>query len=112
MKILSWNCRSLGSKWTISYLREIWGKHRHAFLFLSETKQQFEFVQSFQFYLGYSHLHTVDPNGKSGGQALFYDFTYKFNIISSSNRIIDVETEHNEKRFFFFICLWCAGSKF
>ena len=47
MKILSWNCRGLGTSWTISYLREIYYKHRPEFLFLSETKQNFEFVQSF-----------------------------------------------------------------
>ena len=90
----------MGSKWTISYLREIWGKHRLAFLFLPETKQKFEFVQSFQFHFGYSHLHTVDPIGRSDGLALFYDSTYKVNIISSNNRIIDVETEYKGKRIF------------
>ena len=97
MKILSWNYRGLGSKWTISYLREIRWKHKPVFLFLSETKQHFNFVQSFQFYFRYSHLHTVDPLGRSGGLALFYDSTYKVNIISSSNIIIDVETEYNGK---------------
>ena len=57
-------------------------------------------MQFFQFHFGYSHLHTVDPLGRSGGLALFYDSTYKVNIISSSNRIIDVETEYNGKRIF------------
>ena len=97
MKIISWNCQGLGSHWTFSYLREIWGKHKPAFLFLSETKQQFDFVQSVQFHFGYSHLHTVDPLGRSGGLALFYDSSFKVTILSSNNRIIDVETEYEGK---------------
>lgn len=55
------NCQGLGSSWTFSYLREIWSKHKPVFLFLSETKQQFDFVQSVQFHFGYSHLHTIHP---------------------------------------------------
>lgn len=34
MRVLSWNCRGMGSKWNISYLREIWYKHKPDFLFL------------------------------------------------------------------------------
>lgn len=100
MKILSWNCHGMGSHWTISYLREIWGIHKPSFLFLSETKQQFDFVQSFQFHFGYSHLHTVDPQGRSGGLALYYDSSLEVDIISSSNRIIDVAAMYNGKRIF------------
>ena len=100
MKIISWNCQGLGTSWTISYLREIYYKHRPTFLFLSETKQNFEFVQSFQFHFGFTHLHTVDPQGRSGGLALYYDSSYKVNIISSSNRILDIETEYKGKRIF------------
>ena len=72
MKILSWNCRGLGRHWTISYLRETWHKHKPDFLFLSETKQDFEFVQRFQSHFGYDSLATVDPNGRSGGLAIFF----------------------------------------
>lgn len=100
MKILSWNCRGLGRHWTFSYLRETWSKYKPAFIFLSEKKQKFDFVQSVQFHFGYSHLHTVDPIGRSGGLALFYDSSYKVNIISSNNRIIDTEIEYEGKRIF------------
>uniref|UniRef100_A0A0D3ACK8 Endonuclease/exonuclease/phosphatase domain-containing protein n=1 Tax=Brassica oleracea var. oleracea TaxID=109376 RepID=A0A0D3ACK8_BRAOL len=86
--------RGMGSHWTISYLREIWHKHKPDFLFLSETKQDFEFVQKFQSHVGYDHLVTVDPNGRSGGLALFYNNDYQVQILYSSNRMIrmiDVE---------------------
>ena len=111
MKILSWNCRRMGSNYTISYLRDIWHKHKPAFLFLSETKQQFGLVQNFQFHFGYKHLHTVDPIGRSGGLALYYDHDSPVSIIYSSNRIIDIETTY-KGIFLLLFCIWgpCSGS--
>ena len=91
MRILSWNCRGVGSKWTISYLTEIWHKHKPDFLFLSETKQDFGFVQKFQGHFGFDNLVTVDPVGRSGGLALYYNNEYQVNVLYSSNRMIDVE---------------------
>ena len=100
MKILSWNCRGLRSHWTISYLREIWHKHKPDFLFLSETKQDFEFVQGFQSHFGYDSLVTVDPSGRSGGLALFYNNEYQVKILYSSNRMIDIEAVANRQQVF------------
>ncbi|KAF8095652.1 hypothetical protein N665_0327s0008 [Sinapis alba] len=91
MRILSWNCRGMGSKATISYLREIWHKHKPDFLFQSETKQDLDFAQSFQGHFGYDKLVTVDPNGMSGGLALYFNNEYQVSILFSSNRMIDVE---------------------
>ena len=79
------------NKWTISYLREIWHKHKPDFLFLSETKQDSEFVQGFQTHFGFDNLVTVDPVGRSGGLALFYNDEYQAHVLYSSNRMIDVE---------------------
>ena len=100
MKILSWNVRGLGSHWTISYLREIWHKHKPEFIFLSETKQDFEFVQGVQAHFGYDYLVTVDPNGRSGGLALFYNNEYQVKILYSSNRMIDIEAVVKGKQVF------------
>ena len=91
MRVLSWNCLGIGSKWTISYLREIWHKHKPYFLFLSETKQDSKFVQGFQTHFGFDNLVTVDPVGRSGGLALFYNSEYQVQVLYSSNRMIDVE---------------------
>ena len=41
-----------------------------------------------------------NPQGKSGGLALFYKFSYKVNIVSCNNMITDVETEYNGKQIF------------
>ncbi|KAF8114392.1 hypothetical protein N665_0038s0016 [Sinapis alba] len=91
MRVLSWNCRGMGSKWTISYLRQIWYKHNPDFLFLSETKQDYNFVQGFKAHFGYDKLTAVEPNGMSGGLALLLNIDYQVKILFSSNRMIDVE---------------------
>ena len=77
----------MGSKWTISYLSEIRYKHKPDFLFLAETKQEPEFVQKFQALFGYDNLVTVDPLGRSGGLALFYNNEHQVRVLYSSNRI-------------------------
>ena len=91
MKVLSWNCRGAGSNWTISYLREIWHKHKPDFLFLSETKQDVAFLQRYQAHFGYDNLVTVDPIGTRGGLALFYNNEFQVKVLYTSNRMIDVE---------------------
>ena len=81
------------SKWTLSYLSEIRHKHKPDFLFLAETKQEPEFVQKWQAHFGYDNLVTIDPVGRSGGLALFYNNEYQVKVLYSSNRMIDVEAE-------------------
>ena len=51
------------------------------FLFLSETKQEFDFVQRVQLHSGFDNLVTVDPNGRSGGLALYYNNEYQIKIL-------------------------------
>lgn len=46
-RLLCWNNRCMGRKWTIIYLREIWYKHKPDFLYLSETEKDTTF---FAFY--------------------------------------------------------------
>ena len=100
------------SKWTISYLREIWHKHKPDFLFLSETKQEFEFVQGFQAHFGFDNLVTVDPVGQSGGLALYYNNDYQVKVLFSSNRMIDVEAVALGKTIFFNICVRGSSARF
>lgn len=73
------------------------------FLFLSETKQSFDFVKDFQFHYSYRYLHTIDPIGRSGGLALFYSKDFPITILYSSNRIIDIETSYNGKTFLYLL---------
>ncbi|XP_010412832.1 PREDICTED: uncharacterized protein LOC104699194 [Camelina sativa] len=96
MKILSWNCEGLENKATIGYLRDLWGKHKPDFLFLSETRQPFSVLESFVGHFGYSTLKTVEPIGCSGGLALFYNNNNNSNVsfLFESNRLIDVELHY------------------
>ena len=84
------------SKWIIRYLREIWHKH----------KQEFEFVQEFQSYFGFDNLVTVDPVGRSGGLAVYYNNEYQVNVLYSSIRMIDVEAVALGKMVYMtFVCM-------
>uniref|UniRef100_A0A0D2ZRR0 Zinc knuckle CX2CX4HX4C domain-containing protein n=1 Tax=Brassica oleracea var. oleracea TaxID=109376 RepID=A0A0D2ZRR0_BRAOL len=58
-----------------------------------ETKQDSEFVQKWQAHFGFDNLVTIDPVGRSGGLALFYNNKYQVKVLYSSNRMIDVEAE-------------------
>lgn len=60
-------------------------------MFLTETKQDFAFVQGFQDHFGFDNIVTVDPIGTSGGLALYYNNDYMVNILYTSNQMIDVE---------------------
>ena len=42
----------------------------------------------------------MDPNGRSGGLALFYNNEYQVKILYSSNRMIDIEAVSNGKQVF------------
>lgn len=66
-------------------------------MFLSETKQETEFVQAFQAHIRFDNLFTVDPVGRSGGLALFYNNESQAQVLYSSNRMIDVEAVTNGK---------------
>ncbi|XP_048613115.1 uncharacterized protein LOC125587045 [Brassica napus] len=48
-------------------------------------------MQDFQAHFGYDNLVTVDPIGRSGGLALYYNNEFEVTISYTSNRMIDVE---------------------
>ncbi|CAL9240482.1 unnamed protein product, partial [Arabidopsis halleri] len=92
MRILAWNCQGVGAYLTIQRLREMRRKFLPGFLFLSETKNERCVLEERQLDLGYDNLFTVEPEGNSGGLALFYSNDYPTTVISFTNRLIDVET--------------------
>lgn len=68
MKILSWNCRGLGSSSTISQLKESLRLLKPELTFICETKRRREFVSKVCSQLGWEdRWFSVDPMGKSGG---------------------------------------------
>ena len=59
-------------------------------MFLSEIKQDFAFVQGLQSHFDFDNLIMVDPNGTSGGSALYFNSEYQVKVLYSSNGMIDV----------------------
>ena len=47
-------------------------------------------MQDFQFEFGYNKLFTVEPEGRSGGLALFDLDSFDVEIVFSNNRMIDI----------------------
>ena len=57
-------------------------------------------MHGFQTHFGYDNLVTVDPIGRSGGLALFYNNMHQVKVLYSSNWMIDVETKALSKKIF------------
>ena len=93
MSAIAWNCQGAGAYLTKQHLRELHRCFHPSFLFLSETKNNFTFMQDFKFEFGYDNLFTVDPVGRSGGLALFYMNDAEVEIGFSSNRMNDIEAK-------------------
>lgn len=91
MSAITWNCQGAGAYLTKKHLRELHRCFTPSFLFLSETKNSYSFLQDFQFEFGYNKLFTVEPEGRSGGLALFYLDSFEVTILFSNDRMIDIE---------------------
>ena len=91
MSAIAWNCQGAGAYLTKQHLRELHRCFLPSFLFLSETKNNYSFLQDFQFEFGYNKLFTVEPEGRSGGLALFYLDSFDVIVLFSNNRMIDIE---------------------
>ena len=90
MNAIAWNCQRAGAYLTKQYLRELHQCFEPRFPFLSETKNNFYFLQYFKFEFGYDNLFTVEPLGRSGGLALFYMDDSEVSIEFSNARMIDI----------------------
>ena len=91
MSAIAWKCQGAGAYLTKQHLRELHRCFLPSFLFLSKTKNNYYFLQDFQFEFGYNKLFTVEPEGRSGGLALFYLDSFDVTVLFSNNRMIDIE---------------------
>ncbi|KAJ1394661.1 Endonuclease/exonuclease/phosphatase superfamily [Sesbania bispinosa] len=88
MKIISWNCRGVAATATVSELRELSSKHRPTIVFLMETRAKEGKLNRLKRLTKLQHLFCVEPDGLSGGLALFWDNSVEVEIISSTTNII------------------------
>lgn len=72
MKVLVWNCRGAGSPLTIPFLKEVIHLHSPNIVFLSETKNQKQFMNKVKNFIGFDDLFCLDPIGKSGEMSVMW----------------------------------------
>lgn len=89
--ILSWNCRGIASPFTTKALKHHIWRACPDVIFLSETKNSDELVDSKRRYLGYPEAEDVSPNGRSGGLALWWKHKVLISIIAKHQNYIHVK---------------------
>jgi hypothetical protein len=68
--------------------------HQPKIVFLSETRQNKNFVEGLRWRLGLNHVVTFSEKGKGGELALFWDESIHVELFKLGRRLIDV-TVHN-----------------
>lgn len=84
MKVLSWNCRGLGSPLAVHKLKGICKSHSFEIGFFYEAKYQSLMVEKILKGCGFSIVFCVDPQGQSGGLAFGWKENLKVMIDSHS----------------------------
>lgn len=99
MRVMSWNCRGLGSPSTVPQLKESLRLFRPELIFLCETKRKHGFVGTVCKKIGWDdRWYAVEPRGRSGGLLLEWNSeVIIYQIISSSFCIeVEFETPHSK----------------
>ncbi|KAK1379690.1 hypothetical protein POM88_026434 [Heracleum sosnowskyi] len=90
MNALAWNCQGLGSPGKIQFLQSVTRSEKPNFVFLSETISSYEKMEKLCHKLGYEGFLAVEPQGRSGGIAMFWKGVDNVNLLSLSRSHIDV----------------------
>ncbi|KAF2548280.1 hypothetical protein F2Q70_00022416 [Brassica cretica] len=75
-------------------------------MFLSETKQKFDYMLGLKKSLGYDQLFMVESVGLSGGLAMLWKDSYQVDVLSSDIRIIDLKVTCGVLSSFFLTCVY------
>lgn len=99
MRLVSWNCRGLGSPSTIPQLRESLRLYKPELVFLCETKRSKGFVGTVCKKLGWGdRWYEVDPEGRSGGLLVGWGHDVIVHQILGCSYSVEVEFETPETK--------------
>ncbi|XP_074374722.1 uncharacterized protein LOC141715140 [Apium graveolens] len=90
MNALARNCQGLGSPGKIRFLKEVTRSEKPVFVFLSETISNYSKMEKLSNVLGFKGFIAVEPQGRSGGIALFWKNADAGKLLSLSRSHIDV----------------------
>ena len=82
MLMLSWNCQRVGRPLTVCRLRDLVQSHRPIAVFLMETKNERRKLERIR-NVNFRHYFYIDPEGVSGGLALWWNDSIDIQIFSS-----------------------------
>lgn len=97
MKIISWNCRGLGSPRTIPSLKYLVCVYKPDILYLCETISKSNKTEELKYVLGFDFCFTVNKQGQSGGLVLYWNSSVNCSISNYSNNHIDAEITDTNK---------------
>jgi hypothetical protein len=90
MCTLGWNCRGAGQPATVRELDCLIKTYKPCIIFLCETRQSEEKMMNLRFRLGMEGCYHVKGDGKGGGLAIYWQEGIIIDLLSFSNRHIDV----------------------
>jgi len=93
MNALAWNCRGVGNSRTVRDLAAFVQSYHPKLVFLSETRQSEEQMQQLRWRLGLKGCLARSCVGRSGGVALFWEESLIVNLVTISDKAIDVSVQ-------------------
>ena len=90
MSCLSWNCRELGNPQTEDELITLIGNKAPKMVFLMETKVDRDVIEKIRRNIQFADCHVVPCQNRGGGLALLWIDTIIVDVLSLSERHIDV----------------------
>lgn len=98
MNVLAWNCQGLGAPGKIRFLKDITRTEKPGFVFLSETVSSYSKMEMLCSKLGFEGFIGVEPQGKSGGIAMFWNNVDNISLMSLSKSHIDIVIKTNDNK--------------
>ncbi|OMP12130.1 reverse transcriptase [Corchorus capsularis] len=93
MRYLSWNCQGIGSALTVNNLHNLRRKYDPQFLFLMETKNKEKKLEVLRRKMHMEGRIYVEPEGLSGGLALWWVAGISVEVVDATKNFIDVRVE-------------------